>query len=602
MGYAPISDYGIIGNMMSAALVSKQGSIDWCCLPRFSSASVFARILGHENGGFFQIKPRGPFESRRHYLSDTNVLRTTFTTDSGKVTLTDFMPCYRSALEDPSSALQIHRLVRCEEGTVQMEVAFQPRMDYARGSTVLEALKHGIAASQGEVKVALSAPHSFQVRDATARSRFTVKRGEEVAYVLRYGTDSPVAPSSHQTPQRLEKTKTFWRELARDCTCDGPQRDEVVRSYLALHLLVYWPTGSIVAAATTSLPEEIGGERNWDYRFNWLRDSSLTLDAFSRLGHKEEAVRYMKWLLDVCAESGPAGQMLYGIEPSDTLDEETLAHLEGYRGSRPVRIGNAAYTQRQLDVFGHVLEAARNYAHIGGYISADTWAVLKDYVNGAVRLWQEPDSGIWEMRGKPAHFVHSKLMCWVAIDRGIHLAKSLDYNATYLKDWEKTAAQIRDNILTRGWNEETGSFTQHYETTAVDASLLLMPLFGLLPFTDRRMQATFERVVGELTTSGLLRRYRTDLADDGVKGSEGMLLWCTFWQIRYLIRLGRTDEAGVLYERLLGYRNDLGLFSEMVDPMTGDALGNMPQALNHLEAIIAGLELHESRRDVKGGT
>jgi GH15 family glucan-1,4-alpha-glucosidase len=493
-------------------------------------------------------------------------------------------------------------VVQGDEGQVDMEVIFQPKLDYARGKTRLSISKYGITADNGGKTVVLSSKVDFKITGDTAVSHFTIERGQKVEFILRYGAGKPLSPAVHNSAHRLEKTITFWQELAKGCACMGPWRDAIVRSYLTLHLLIYQPTGSIIAAATTSLPEAIGGERNWDYRYSWLRDASLTLDAFNRLGHKDEAVGFMKWLLDVCNQRGPGGQTLYGIDLKDPLDEQLLNHLKGYRGSQPVRIGNDAYKQRQLDVFGEVLEAAHNYTQISGYISQSTWRLLEDYVNAADKSWEEPDNGIWEVRGGPFHFVHSKLMCWVALDRGIKLAESLNYESKSLERWRKTVQDIRKDILNRGWNPNRQSFTQHYETEALDASSLLMSLYGFLPVTDDRMKSTIEHTVKDLSSGGLLRRYRTEQTEDGLEGSEGMFLWCSFWLVRNFIRLDKLDDASALYEKLLSYHNHLGLFSEMVDLSTGEALGNFPQALTHLAVIITGLELTEAiqeRHDIE---
>lgn len=602
MGYKPISDYGIIGNMLSAALVAKDGSIDWCCLPRFDSPSIFAAILDDEKGGRFQVRPKESYESNQTYLPETNILRTTFKTETGIAALTDFMPYYPGTRRGLASSLQIHRQVHCDEGRVDMEVVFQPRLDYARGDTILETSKYGIAAGNGKETVTLSSKNGFEIHGDSAVSHFIIEQGQKAELILRYGAGKPLSPAVYNSAARLEKTQAYWKQQAKGCTCIGPWREAIVRSYLTLHLLIYHPTGSIIAAATTSLPEEIGGERNWDYRHSWLRDASLTLDAFNRLGHKDEAVSFMKWLLEVCNQRGPGGQTLYGIDLKDPPDEQILNHLKGYRDSRPVRIGNDAYKQRQLDVFGEVLEAAHNYMQIGGYISQRTWKLLEDYVNAADKLWKEPDSGIWEVRGDPFHFVHSKLMCWVALDRGIRIAERLKYESKSLGRWRRTVQNIREEILTKGWNPKQKSFTQHYQTDALDASSLLIPLYGFLPVTDDRMKSTIERTVDELSWDGLLRRYRTDQTDDGLKGSEGVFLWCSFWLVRNLIRLGQLNEARALYERLLGYRNHLGLLSEMIDPSTGEALGNFPQALSHLAVIVTGLELTQAlqgKRDIE---
>ena len=602
MGYKPIGDYGIIGNMLSAALVGVDGSIDWCCLPRFDSPSVFAAILDDEKGGRFQIRPQEPFEARQAYMPDTNVLQTSFQTEAGTATVTDFMPCYPTSRGRLIQFPEIHRLVHCAQGEVALEAVFQPKLDYARADTLMSVSNYGITVKGGTETLALSSSIPFIIDKDRAISQFVLKQGEKVGFILRYGSDKPLLPVIYNSEVRLERTANYWQRQAEGCVFSGPWREAVVRSYLVLHLLIYSPTGAIVAAPTTSLPEEIGGERNWDYRYAWLRDASLTINAFSYLGHGEDASGFMKWLLNVCGKCGPRAQILYDLGFKDPLDEQLLDHLKGYRNSRPVRIGNDAYRQRQLDVFGEVLEAAYNHLNIGGRIGRRAWGLLESFVNAACELWQSPDSGIWEVRGGPYHFVHSKLMCWVAVDRGIKMAQKLGHKKN-LEHWRKTAQDIRDEILTRGWNSQRRAFTQHYDTPALDASNLLMPLFGFLPVSDERIKSTIERTVEELSYNGLLRRYKTYEIDDGLSGSEGAFLWCSFWLVRNLLRLGRLEEALALYQKLLGYRNHLGLFSEMVDPTSGEALGNFPQALTHLAVIITGMELTQAlqERNTGGG-
>ncbi|MFC1872654.1 glycoside hydrolase family 15 protein [Chloroflexota bacterium] len=593
MVYKPISEYGIIGNMVSAALVAGTGSIDWCCLPRFDSPSIFATILDDKKGGKFSIQPRSHFASSQSYLDDTNVLQTVFQTETGAVILTDFMPCYRQADGKHVQNNEIHRIAECTHGEVNLKVVFQPKPEYATIESSFEITRHGVVVTGGGTHISLSSSVPFQVLGEQTTATVNLQHGEKVAFVLRYDSNRPLTGVINNSLNKLTRTKAYWQQQAVGCVFAGPYRNQIVRSYLTLHLLVYSPTGAIVAAPTTSLPEEIGGERNWDYRFSWLRDASLTLNAFSSLGHKEEAIGFMKWLLNVCERCGPKAQILYGIDFGDPVDERTLDHLEGYRGSRPVRIGNAAYRQRQLDIFGEVLEAAYNYANIGGYIGKKDWALLEGFVDAACELWPEPDSGIWEVRGGPFHFVHSKVMCWVAVDRGVKLAQKLGRNEK-LSHWQNTAEQIRKDILNKGWNPEKGAFTQHYDTDALDASALLFPLFDFLPVSDKRIQSTIEVVVKELSWNGLLRRYRTDETDDGLVGSEGAFLWCSFWLVRNLLRLGKIEDAVALYERLLGYGNNLCLFSEMVDPVSGESLGNFPQALTHLAVIVTGLELTDA--------
>ncbi len=596
MVYKPISDYGIIGNMVSAALVARDGSIDWCCLPRFDSPSIFAAMLDSEKGGRFGIKPASYFQSSQSYLGDTNVLQTVFQTRTGTVTLTDFMPCYERADGKPVQFDEIHRIAECNQGEVDIEVTFQPRPEYATVNPSLDITKHGLVVGGGRDYISLSSSIAFRLLEGQATATARLRQGDRIVFVLRYGHDRPLIGVIDNSLNKLARTKAYWQKQAEGCVFSGQYRDYVVRSYLALHLLVYSPTGAIVAAPTTSLPEEIGGERNWDYRFTWLRDASLTINAFSSLGHKEEAVSFMKWLLNVCDRCGPKAQVLYDVDFSDPLDERTLDDLEGYRKSRPVRIGNSAYNQRQLDIFGEVLEAAYSYTKIGGYIGSNDWESLETFVDAACELWKEPDNGIWEVRGGQFHFLHSKVMCWVAVNRGIRLAHSLE-RTEKVSYWRKTAAEIRNDILSKGWNPEREAFTQHYGTEALDASALLMALFGFLPVFDKRIESTIDHVTEELSWSGLLRRYRTNETDDGLKGSEGAFLWCSFWLVRNLLRLGRLEDAVQLYERLLGYGNHLGLLSEMVDPVSGETLGNFPQALTHLAVITTGLELTEVLRE-----
>jgi len=598
MGYRPIGDYGIIGNMLSCALIGKDGSIDWCCLPRFDSPSIFAAILDDEQGGTFSIKPQIAFESSQSYLSDTNVLQTTFQTETGTVTVTDFMPCYPDARGRQVKLHEIHRLIDCSQGEAPLEVIFAPKMGYASGTTSLDVSKRGVTAKSGTETLVLSSSVPLATNNDQTSGRFTLRQGEKAGFVLHHGLHEPRSIAICNSAKKLEKTTAYWKQQAEGCIFSGPWREAIVRSYLALHLMVYSPTGAIVAAPTTSLPEEIGGERNWDYRYAWLRDASLTINALTYLGHGEEANGFMNWLLNVCDKCGPKAQILYDIDFKDPLDEKVLDHLKGYKNSRPVRIGNGAYQQRQLDVFGEVLEASYNHLNIGGRISHRSWRLLQSFVEAACLLWQFPDSGIWEIRGGPYHFVHSKVMCWVAVDRGIKIAERLGHKKN-LKYWRKTAQEIRDDILKQGWNSQRRAFTQHYGTEALDASNLLIPIFGFLPISDERVKSTIDHTVAELSWNGLLRRYKTNETDDGLRGSEGAFLWCSFWLVRNLLRLGRLEEAIELYQRLLGYSNHLGLLSEMVDPTSGEALGNFPQALNHLAVIISGIELTEAMQNKK---
>jgi GH15 family glucan-1,4-alpha-glucosidase len=600
MAYKGIGEYGLIGNSYTAALVSNDGSIDWCCLPRFDSPSTFAAILDDEKGGKFHIKPRTSFESQQSYLPDTNILQTTFRTDTGTVTVIDFMPCYRTSRHKLTKFDEIHRLVDCTVGQVPLEVVFEPRLDYARDNALIETYKNGVTARGRLDKLALSSTIPFTSDGGKAIGSFTLKQGESAQFILRYDSDQPKSPGIYGSRRKLERTTAYWKEKAEGCVFSGPLREMMVRSYLTLHLMVYAPTGAIIAAPTTSLPEEIGGERNWDYRYAWLRDASLTLNALFYLGHIEEALGFFNWLVTLCAKCGAKAQTLYDIDYEHPVQEQILDHLKGYRNSKPVRIGNAAYAQLQLDVFGEVLEAAYNYLDMGGYISRRTWESLESFVDAACESWQLPDNGIWEIRGGPYHFTHSKLMCWVAVDRGIKIAEELGFGEN-IKRWQDVAKDIRADILARGWNPEKRAFTQHYDTTALDASNLLMPLYGFLPITDERIISTIECTIEELGHNGLLRRYRTDKTDDGLSGSEGEFLWCSFWLVRNMLRMGKLEDATALYQKLLGYSNHLGLFPEMVDSVSGEARGNFPQALTHLAVITTGIELTRESEVTKRG-
>lgn len=590
--YRPISDYGIIGNMLSAALVSIEGSIDWCCLPRFDSPSIFAAILDSQKGGTFQIRPIEKFESNQQYEKDTNILQTSYKTEKGSLNVTDFMPCFPNTDGKMEAFTEVHRLVNCIKGELEVEVVFEPALDYGRGNTNLEISNHAIIARNKPHELVLASDIPLSIIGGRASTSFMLAEGEGAAFVLNYGHNAPLQAAKYDTEEKLEKTREYWSSLSVGCNISGRWHEHLVRSYLTLHLLIYLPTGAVLAAPTTSLPESVGGERNWDYRYAWLRDASLALSAFGKLGHREEIEGFMDWLLQIRREYGDKRQTLYSISLDAEPKEEILAHLEGYRQSRPVRIGNKAYSQNQLDVFGEVLETAYNFVQMGGHISKEEWKVLSEFVDHACRHWPDPDSGVWEIRGKLHHYVYSKLMCWVAIDRGRKLAKMLGYEGNW-EYWDKNWQLVRNDLLSKGWNPQQKAFTQHYDTNALDASNLFVSLYDFLPMSDERVTSNIDQISSELGVgNGLLKRY---IADDGLKGEEGAFLWCSFWLVRNYIRIGRLDYAEALYDRLLSYGNHLGLFSEMVEPDTGEALGNFPQALTHLAIIITGLELTKAR-------
>jgi GH15 family glucan-1,4-alpha-glucosidase len=595
MAYKRINDYGIIGDTHSAALVGNDGSIDWCCFPRFDSPSVFAAILDDRKGGRFRLAPTAYRQSTQSYLPNTNVLVTQFRTDSGLVQVLDFMPCYAEDGGRIIAFQEIHRVVRCLEGQVEVEVLFQPRFDYARSPVVMRDHRAGVSASGNGEHMALACPLPLAIEGDTARACLRLEAGQEACFVLRYGQQEPLPLRLYKVEEKLARTTAFWEGKAHGCRYEGPWREMVVRSYLVLHLLVYSPTGAIVAAPTTSLPEEIGGVRNWDYRYAWLRDASFTLDALLGLGHVEEATHFMRWLVKICIPCGVESHIMYGIGMEQDLDEEELPHLEGFKGSRPVRIGNAAHHQLQLDVFGEVLHSAYSWAREGGRISRPLWHLLEAFAEAAYRNWQRPDRGIWEVRSGPYHFVYSNFMCWVALDRATRLARSLGRRHKP-RLWQQRAQAIREDIMRRGWSDRKGSFVQHYETEALDASNLLMPIFGFLPANDERMQSTIQRTMEELEVDGFLRRYNTEETEDGLPGTEGAFNLCTFWLIRCLAKLGRLEEARERFDRMLGYANHLGLFAEMTDPSSGEMLGNFPQGFTHRGVILTALELEGQSR------
>lgn len=594
MPYKPISDYGLIGDMHSAALVGLDGSIDWLCFPRFDSPSVFAAILDDAKGGRFRLAPTTAYRSKQRYQRDTNMLCTTFTTDGGQVEVLDLMPIGKDA---KSSDHVVLRIIRGLSGSMELECLFEPRLDYARGSTRLRSTAGGVIGEKDEARLALTSPVALKVLDGTASAIFPIQAGDDLAFMLQWGAEQP--PSTTVWREQVEFTAHEWQDVADNIEYEGSWRDELVRSVLVLHLLLYMPTGALVAAPTTSLPEWVGSNRNWDYRYCWIRDSAFIMDAFHRLGHIGETMRLMEWLVAFCTSCGDRLQTLYGVVYEEELTEKTLDHLEGYRCSKPVRIGNAASKQLQMDIFGEFMVACSTFHRAGGAITDDMWATIESFAQAVMDNWRRPDRGIWEVRGRRRrHFVHSKVMCWLALDRSIAIGEATGRTAN-LARWRRTRDTIHRDVLRRGWNEQLQSFVQYYGAEHTDAALLMLPMVGFLPATDPRMRSTAQRIREELDTEGMLRRYLTQRTDDGVGGPEGVLTMCTLWLVGYLTSIGELDDAQALFERLLGYGNHLGLFSEMVDPRTGDALGNFPQAFTHVSLIhtIRNLDLALRRRE-----
>ena len=593
-----LSDYGLIGDMRTAALVGLDGGIDWCCLPRFDSGSVFAAILDPERGGTWSIRPAVDWTSTQRYLPRTNILETTFRTAGGVAVLTDFMPVDEDGR--PSSPHpEIHRQLRCTRGRVPMQITFMPRFEYGARTTRLEQLRNGLFATDRTDQVltlSSNKPCDWMIEQSSATARFTVEKGDDRWLVLRYDDDDIHPADRYDSARKRDITAAFWARWAAGVRYSGPFRGMVKRSALALKLLTHAETGAIIAAPTTSLPETIGGMRNWDYRFVWLRDAAFTLAALDAVGHRREADAFMRFLKKVCRhEGGGHLQIMYGIDGRRDLVERQLDHLAGYQGSRPVRVGNGAAGQLQLDVYGEVLETAdiwrRNFEMTEG-----TWRVLRGLVDWVSRNWQLPDSSIWEVRGEVRHYVFSKVMSWVAMDRGVRMAEelSLDGNTA---EWRVQRDALHAEILERGWSERHQSFTQAYGDDALDAAALAIPMVRFLPWNHPRVISTVQAVARELTSADgeLVYRYRHS---DGLEGEEGAFSICTFWLAQALTMIGERERAERVFRRMLRHANHVGLYSEEIDPQTGAFLGNFPQAFTHIALINSAAAL--ARTQSKG--
>jgi GH15 family glucan-1,4-alpha-glucosidase len=595
--YRPIGDYALIGDAHTAALVSSDGSIDWLCWPRFDSAAVFCRLLDSRKGGFFRVAPQSPQAERtRSYVDNTNVLATVFSTGTGRFRLTDLMPVERLTetheREDIASSFRVLRLVEGLEGEAEVSVSFRPTFDYARGAASYELRDYGVISYSGREALVLSSSLKFEPAESgILTSRFTIRAGERAWLALTYLEDvdhASITPPKVDEDEELRRTLNYWKEWSDTCTYRGAYEKLVRRSALVLKLLTYEPTGALVAAPTTSLPEEVGGVRNWDYRYMWLRDSSLILYSLQLLGYYEEATDFFDWLDKLCIPCGRELQIMYRIDGGARLPEYSLEHLEGYRGSRPVRVGNGAHQQRQLDIYGEVIDAAYLYhTRMRQPIRPDMWEMLQYMADQTAERWREPDNGIWEVRGGQRHFLYSKLLCWVALDRAVQLS-ARDNLPGNTKRWKSTRDEIRRVILTEGYNEKIGAFTQALNDTALDASALTITQLGFLPATDARVISTVNKIQEGLTSHGLVYRY---LADDALPGGEATFALCSFWLVDCLAQCGRIEEARALFERITGYANDLGLLSEEIDPVSRQLLGNYPQGFTHLGLIRSALNI-----------
>jgi GH15 family glucan-1,4-alpha-glucosidase len=593
---ALIEDYGLIGDLETAALVSRDGAVDWLCLPRFDSGALFAALLGSSENGHWTIQPAGEFRSTgRRYRDDTLVLETDLETDEGAVRLVDFMPP-RETKPD------LVRIVEGVRGRVEMRMELVIRFDYGSIVPWVRTLEGTLVAVAGPDAVLLSTPVEHEGRDLRTVASFTVSEGERVPFVLRWFPSNESPPDPVQAEEALATTVAFWGEWAAQCTYDGRWRDAVLRSVLTLKALTYAPTGGIVAAPTTSLPEWLGGVRNWDYRYCWLRDATLTLLALIRAGYADEAGAWRDWLLRAIAGSPEDVQIMYGVAGERRLTELELPWLSGYEGSSPVRIGNGASEQLQLDVYGEVVDALFQARRVGLAASDDAWRLTGKVFDWLESGWREPDEGIWEVRGPRRHFTHSKVMAWVAFDRAVKTIQRFGREGP-LDRWKAVRKAIRDEVLREGYNAERGAFVQFFGSDRLDASCLLIPLVGFLPATDERVVGTVRAIEQELVHEGFVQRYRADEENadvDGLPPGEGAFLPCSFWLAAVLAQQGRHDEAVALYERLLALRNDLGLISEEYDPDRGRLVGNFPQAFTHIGIVETAFTLSQRGRNRPG--
>jgi len=589
--YPPIGDYAYISDCHSSALVSRAGSIDWCCMPRIDSASCFGRLLDWEKGGYCRIFPVGECTVARRYLERTLVLETTFASDRGEMRLLDFFPMREGGRHHPYR--QILRILEGIRGELEVGLECVPCFDYGAIRPWIRPKDDHFWAMGGETGLLISGDYCFALAGRHAiGGTCTVRRGERrrlsIQYALPENLDDGLLrpPAVEELDRRLEQTVEWWRRWAEQGDFRGEERDLALRSAIVLKGLSNAPSGAIAAAATTSLPEAPGGERNWDYRFSWVRDSSFTVRALAELGYTDEADGFRRFIERSCAGSAEELQILFGVGGERRLHEYAIGELEGYRGARPVRVGNAAKSQRQLDVYGELLDLAWSWHGRGQSPDDDYWEFLVELVGAAAQQWRNPDQGIWEMRGEGRHFVLSKAMCWVAIDRGIRLAQDLGREAP-LDAWRAACAEIRATVEEKGYDPERGVFIQAFDSPVMDASLLLLPVFGFVDACDERMVRTAEAICRELGEDGLLRRYKKD----ELEGEEGVFLACSFWLVECLAAQGRVDEARAVFNRAAATANDLGLFAEEYDTRRRQMLGNFPQGLTHLSLIAAAVTL-----------
>jgi alpha,alpha-trehalase len=602
MDSLPIGEYALLSDCHSAALVSRDGSVDWLCFPRFDGPSVFCRLLDPA-GGHFAIRPAGEFQVSRRYVDQTLVLETTFTTAHGTAVLTDALAVghnergHQLGTHSPGMLL---RSLECTGGEIQVEVSYTPRPEYGLVRPILVPVPGGLAARGGASRLLLSTSASFGVDDATATARVRLAAGQAAVFALGHGdmAGEPLAPwTAEEITGRLDDTVEGWRSWSViHQNYEGPWRELVRHSGRVLQAMTFAPTGAIVAAPTTSLPEAVGGARNWDYRYTWVRDASLAMEALWVAACPDEANKFFAFLANAAAsglERGADLQIMFGVGGERDLSERKLPHLAGWRDSRPVRVGNGAWLQRQLDVYGELLRAAERLVDQLGELDPVTRRFLASAADIAAARWREKDQGIWEIRGEPRDFLYSKLMCWVAVDCAITLASHLGAEDR-VADWEAARDEIREAILTRGWNEQAGAFTQAFGSEDLDASSLMLIITGFLTGDDPRMKATIDAIARRLTDQrGLVYRY---LARDGLAGEEGTFLLCTFWLAQAQALAGDVEAATATFERAVAAINDIGLLAEEVDPRDGEMIGNFPQAFSHIGLINAAWAITQAQQ------
>jgi GH15 family glucan-1,4-alpha-glucosidase len=592
--YPPIAEHGVIGNLHTVALISTDGTVDWYCAPRFDSPSIFASLLDAERGGRFVLRPAGgEWENKQLYLPDTNVLITRFLTPDGVGEVEDFMPV--GELRDDAHRDRLIRRVLSVRGRMRFELECAPRFDFGRERHHAHRHDGGVLFESPGARVAFETETPIEVHGNDVHASFELQAGQSATFILEQvpGEYAMEGPTATGTRELFDRTVDYWRRWLAQSRYRGRWRETVHRSALTLKLLTYAPTGAIVAAPTTSLPEVIGGERNWDYRYTWIRDAAFSLYSLLRLGFTEEATAFMDWLTDRLTsmqieESGPL-QIMYGIDGRREIHEQLLEHLEGYRGSAPVRVGNDAATQLQLDIYGELVDSIYLYDKHATPISHETWGHLQRMVEWVCQNWDQADEGIWETRGGRKQFTYSRLQSWVAVERTLRMAaaRGLPTDRARL---EAARDQIYRQIHGRGWDAPQRAFVQHYETNILDASVLLMPLMKFIAPQDPRWLSTLAAIGRELVSDSLVYRYNPQASPDGLVGREGTFSICTFWYVEAMARAGHLDDAQLIFEKMLTYANHVGLYAEEIGP-TGEQLGNFPQAFTHLALISAAVNL-----------